>query len=138
MKLKTDASGNAVLQDGKPVYVAEDGKELALDAADLYGQVKRLTGENRDHRKAKEDAETKLAQYADIDDPKAAREALETVKSLEGTGASGETFYQLDALNESGQPVRYKTHSGSVTHTYSYYANSKRLQNTKVSKPGGG
>ena len=84
MKLKTDASGNAVLQDGKPVYVSDDGAELALDAADLYGQVKRLTGENRDHRKAKQDAETKLAQYADIDDPKAAREALETVKSLEG------------------------------------------------------
>lgn len=84
MKLKTDASGNAVLQDGKPVYVDAKGEELALDAADLYGQVKRLTGENRDHRKAKEDAETKLAQFTGIEDPKAAREALATVASLEG------------------------------------------------------
>lgn len=84
MKLKTDASGNAVLQDGKPVYFADDGKELALDAGELYGQVKRLTGENRDHRKAKEDAETKLAAFAGIDDPKAAREALETIKGLDG------------------------------------------------------
>ena len=84
MKLKTDASGNAVLQDGKPVYLADDGKELALDAAELYGQVKRLTGENRDHREARKAAEDKLAGFAGIDDPKAAREALETVKSLEG------------------------------------------------------
>lgn len=84
MKLKTDASGNAVLQDGKPVYQADDGKELALDAAELYGQVKRLTGENRDHREARKAAEDKLAGFAGIDDPKAAREALETVKSLEG------------------------------------------------------
>lgn len=84
MKLKTDASGNAVLQDGKPVYLADDGKELALDAAELYGQVKRLTGENRDHREARKAAEDKLAGFSGIDDPKAAREALETVKSLEG------------------------------------------------------
>lgn len=84
MKLKTDASGNAVLQDGRPVYLADDGKELALDAAELYGQVKRLTGENRDHREARKAAEDKLAGFAGIDDPKAAREALETVKSLEG------------------------------------------------------
>lgn len=82
MELKTDASGNAVLQDGKPVYLADDGKELALDAAELYGQVKRLTGENRDHREARKAAEDKLAGFAGIDDPKAAREALETVKSL--------------------------------------------------------
>lgn len=84
MKLKTDASGNAVLQDGKPVYTDASGNDLALDAAELYGQVKRLTGENRDHREARKAAEDKLAGFAGIDDPKAAREALETVKSLEG------------------------------------------------------
>ncbi len=63
---------------------------------------------------------------------------LYTVKSLQGTGTGSETFYQLDALNEFGQPVRYKTHSGNVTHSYSFYDNSKRLLSKKVSKPGGG
>jgi hypothetical protein len=33
MKLKLDAKGNAVLQDGKPVYVHTDGREEAFDAA---------------------------------------------------------------------------------------------------------
>lgn len=84
MKLKTDASGNAVLQDGKPVYVADDGKELALDAAALYGQVRSLTTEAATKRKALEAAEAKLAEFAGLEDPKAAREALETVKSLDG------------------------------------------------------
>lgn len=84
MKLKTDASGNAVLQDGKPVYVSDDGAELALDAAKLYGQVRDLTKEAGAKRKALEAAEAKLSEYAEIEDPKAAREALETVKSLEG------------------------------------------------------
>jgi hypothetical protein len=84
MKLKTDASGNAVLQDGNPVYVADDVKELALDAAKLYGQVRELTTEAAGKRKALKEAEDKLAQYAEIEDPKAAREALETIKSIDG------------------------------------------------------
>jgi len=84
MKLKVDASGNAVLQDGNPVYVADDGKELALDAAKLYGQVRTLTTEASAKRKALEAAEAKLAEFAEIEDPKAAREALETIKSLDG------------------------------------------------------
>lgn len=84
MKLKTDASGNAVLQDGKPVYVADDGKELALDAAALYTQVRTLTTEASAKRKALTEAESKLAQFEGIEDPKAAREALETVKGLDG------------------------------------------------------
>ena len=84
MKLKVDASGNAVLQDGNPVYVADDGKELALDAAKLYGQVRELTTEAAGKRKALKEAEDKLAQYAEIEDPKAAREALETIKSIDG------------------------------------------------------
>ena len=84
MKLKTDASGNAVLQDGKPVYVSDDGTELALDAAKLYGQVRDLTKEAGAKRKALEAAEAKLSEFAEIEDPKAAREALEAVKSLDG------------------------------------------------------
>jgi regulator of replication initiation timing len=84
MKLKTDASGGYVVQDGKPVYVADDGKELALDGAELYGKVKQLMGESRDKRLENEELKTKLAQFTGIEDPKAAREALETIKSIDG------------------------------------------------------
>ena len=84
MKLKIDAGGNVVLENGVPVDIADDGKELALDAAKMYGQVRSLTTEARTKREALEAAEAKLALFADIDDPKAAREALETVKSLDG------------------------------------------------------
>ena len=31
MKLKIDEQGHAVLQDGKPVYVKDDGAEVAFD-----------------------------------------------------------------------------------------------------------
>ena len=32
MKLKLDDKGAVVVQDGKPVYVTDDGKEIAFDA----------------------------------------------------------------------------------------------------------
>lgn len=34
MKLKLDENGYVVVQDGKPVYVHDDGKEVAFDATD--------------------------------------------------------------------------------------------------------
>lgn len=83
MKLKLDDAGNAVLVDGKPVYVADDGKEFPIDGGQLYGRVRDLTTENANHRKAKEDAEGKLKAFEGIDDPEAARKALETVANID-------------------------------------------------------
>lgn len=61
---------------------------------------------------------------------------LYRVRSLAGTGSSAETFYQLHAVNELGQPVRYATHNGSVTNNFAFYGNSKRLKQIKVAKAG--
>lgn len=83
MKLKLDDAGNAVLVDGKPVYVADDGKEFPIDGGQLYGRVRDLTTENAGHRKAKEDAETKLKGFDGIADPTAALKALETVANID-------------------------------------------------------
>lgn len=43
MKLKLDAAGNAVLQDGKPVYIHADGKEAPFDAADALNKLAEVT-----------------------------------------------------------------------------------------------
>lgn len=82
MKLKLDDAGHAVLVDGKPIYVADDGKEFPIDGGQLYGRVRDLTTENAGHRKAKEDAEGKLKSFEGIEDPAAALAALETVKNI--------------------------------------------------------
>jgi hypothetical protein len=84
VKLKTSESGQVELKDGRPVYVSDDGTELALDAAALYGQVRKLTNEARTKREALEAAEARLAAFAGIEDPETARQALEAVKSLDG------------------------------------------------------
>lgn len=83
MKLKLDANGNVVLQDGKPVYVHDDGKEVAFDAVATVATISRLNGEAKSHRERAEAAETKLKDFTGIEDPAAAIKALQTVKNLD-------------------------------------------------------
>lgn len=85
MKLKLDDKGNAVLQDGKPVYVHDDGKEVAFDAAATVATISRLNGEAKSHRERAEAAEGALKPFKDagISDPVAAAKALNTVKNLD-------------------------------------------------------
>jgi hypothetical protein len=83
MKLKLDDKGAAVLQDGKPVYLKDDGSEIAFDAAGTVATISRLNGEAKSHRERAEEAENKLKGFEGIEDPAAARKALETVKGLD-------------------------------------------------------
>lgn len=83
MKLKLDDKGSVVLNDGKPVYVAEDGKEIAFDYDATLATISRLNGEAKGHREAKEAAESKLKMFDGIDDVEKAKKALETLKNLD-------------------------------------------------------
>jgi hypothetical protein len=83
MKLKLDANGNAVLQDGMPVYVHSDGKEVPFDAAGTVATISRLNGEAKSHRERYQTAEEKLKLFEGIEDPKKAMDALKTVSNLD-------------------------------------------------------
>jgi hypothetical protein len=83
MKLKLNEQGAVVLNDGKPVYVRDDGSEMAFDAARAVAKINELTGEAKGHREAKEAAEAKLSVFGDLD-PARAREALEAAASGKG------------------------------------------------------
>lgn len=82
MKLKLDSEGHAVLQDGKPVYVTDDGKEIAFDAPGTVATISRLNGEAKSHREAKEAAEARLKTFEGID-PSAAREAVDKLSRID-------------------------------------------------------
>ena len=45
------------MTDGKPVFVEDDGKEIAIDVAQTRATITRLNGEARAHREAKEKAD---------------------------------------------------------------------------------
>jgi len=83
MKLKLDADGHVVVQDGKPVYVHDDGKEVAFDAATTISTIARLNSEAKGHREAKETAEKALKAFEGISDPEAALRAMTTLKNLD-------------------------------------------------------
>lgn len=82
MKLKLDGSGKAEVQDGKPVYVRDDGSEVAFDAPATVATIKRISDERDDARKeAAKSAEVAKA-LGDLD-PKAAREAVDKLKTID-------------------------------------------------------
>jgi hypothetical protein len=83
MKLKLDDQGHVVLQDGKPVYVYDDGKEVAFDAPGTVNTITRLNAEAKSHREGKEAAETALKAFDGITDGAAAKKALEIVANLD-------------------------------------------------------
>lgn len=83
LKLKLDDAGHVVVQDGKPVYVNEDGKEIPYDVNQANNKIKELCNEAKTHREAKEAAEQKLRQFDGIEDPEAARKAIETCNNLD-------------------------------------------------------
>ncbi|VTP69605.1 Uncharacterised protein [Leclercia adecarboxylata] len=45
MKLKLDANGHVVVENGMPVYIHDDGKEIAFDAAQAVSKITSLNGE---------------------------------------------------------------------------------------------
>lgn len=78
LKLKLDANNVAVLLDGKPVYVDDDGKEIAYDANQTVATIARLNGEAKSHRERAEKAEGDLKAFDGLD-AAAARKALKDV-----------------------------------------------------------
>lgn len=86
MKLKlieVDGKQFAEVKDGKPVYVHDDGKEIAFDAATALSKITALNGEAKGHRERAESAEAKLKAFEGIDDAEAARKALDTIKNID-------------------------------------------------------
>ena len=68
MKLKLDDKGSVVVQDGKPVYVADDGKEVVFDYPATLQTISRLNGEAKSHRERAEAAEAKYRPFEGIKD----------------------------------------------------------------------
>lgn len=83
MKLKLNEQGFAVVQDGKPVYVDDSGKEIAFDAPHTTATISRLNAEAKGHRERAEKAEGQLKAFEGIADPAAAIKALNVVKNLD-------------------------------------------------------
>lgn len=86
MKLKTVTVGDktyAEIQDGKPVFVHDDGKEIPFDAPQAVATISSRNKEAQGHRERAEKAEESLKKFEGITDAEAAKKALETVSNLD-------------------------------------------------------
>ena len=82
IKVQLDENGHAVLKDGMPVCVHEDGKTFVHDVAAAVRKIENFN-EERDRHTAKYDQlNERLEAYEDID-PDQARAALDTVAKLD-------------------------------------------------------
>ena len=75
MKLKLDEQNQAVLEDGKPVYVNDDGTEKPVDVAAMAASLTKANSEAAKHRTAAATAKDSLSRYGDLD-PEEARKAI--------------------------------------------------------------
>lgn len=82
MKLKLDESGNAVLSNGMPVYIREDGTESPLDAAAMVNSVRDMKQEVKTLKQRAEQAEGAAKLFEGLD-PEKARKALELTSNLD-------------------------------------------------------
>lgn len=86
MKLKTMTVGDktyAEILDGKPIFLEDDGKEVAIDVPHTRTTITRLNGESKAFRERAEKAEGDLKKFEGLDDPEAARKAIETLANIE-------------------------------------------------------
>jgi hypothetical protein len=83
MKLKLDEKGNAILIEGHPVYVLDDGTDAPFDVPELYGKYLKDGKRNADLQKEMEGLNAKLKTFEGIEDPTAAKAAIEMVKNIE-------------------------------------------------------
>lgn len=86
MKLKTIVVENktyAETKDGLPLFVEEDGKELAIDVPHTRTTITRLNGESKAFRERAEKAEADLKKFDGIEDPVAALKAIETLANID-------------------------------------------------------
>ena len=83
MKLKLNEQGQVVVQDDKPVYVDDGGRDVVFDYPATLATISRLNSEAKGHREEKEAAHALLKSFEGIEDPAKAVKALEIVKNLD-------------------------------------------------------
>ena len=85
MKLQTveiDGKVYVETEGGNPILAMDDGKRVPFDVPHSYATISRLNNELKTSRESATGIETRLRTFDGIEDPDAARSALETVRNL--------------------------------------------------------
>lgn len=87
MKLKVDKEGKVVVEDEKPVFIDEDGKEIVVDVPQLFVKIKELNGESKQRRLELGDLKKRYKIFEDVEDLEeyktGADKAVELAKNID-------------------------------------------------------
>lgn len=85
-KLKVDEDGHVLVEDGKPIWIDGDGKDVAYDVPSMYQKIIDLGKESKTHRETNATLQESMKLFEGIEDVpawhKEATKALETVKNF--------------------------------------------------------
>lgn len=84
MQVKFDENNNVVLSDGKPVYVKDDGSEVAIDVGQLFQTISARNNEAKKFREQKEALEAQLKPYSSLGDAAELAQLAELGRSVQG------------------------------------------------------
>jgi hypothetical protein len=141
MTLKME-NEQAVLQDGKPVFVLDDGQEFIADVPSMHANILTFKGDQKTDRKTIKTLNGTLKLFDGIDDLPAWREtatrALETVKNLDDkvlvdAGKVEQVKAEVKEAYE-GQVTQLKTtiKDGEVSHTSAITAKDRVIHKLTV------
>jgi len=83
MPWKTQDDGTIAMENGNPIFVHSDGKEVPFDAESAIKRITALNEESKGHRLKAKELGDKLSMFSAITDPEEAVKALETVRNLD-------------------------------------------------------
>jgi len=88
LKLKFDENGNVALNENDfPIWVNQDNEEVVFDVAKLYNDKTKANAESASRRheiaELKQELTTLRDKYNGLEDPDAARKAMETLQNME-------------------------------------------------------
>ena len=129
MKLKLDEKGNAVLLEGKPVYVYDDGQEIPFDAEAATRRISNVTEEKDRHYASAEKLKGDLAKFEMIKNPEEAVKALETVANFKDKDLIDAK--EVDRLKKQMSET-FDSERTQITTTYE--AETSRLTSDNVAK----
>lgn len=86
MPWKKDAEGNIVVENGNPMLVHSDGKEVAIDGDQMVSKIAELNTESAGRRRQLRELQEKMKPFETVEDPEdfmdRASSAINTVKNL--------------------------------------------------------
>jgi len=134
-KLKLDENGVVVVQDGKPIYLDADGKELAADVPAMYQKIIDLGKEAKKHRESSETFAETLKLFDGIEDLPAWKE--EAVKAIETVANLNDKDWMKAEKVESLKRQMKEAHEQEVVNLKASYDNKGKEQEAIISKQKG-